>query len=248
MKQEIESWLTSERDYTEGVKLYQKYGKNAKLKIILLTKDNDYTHEKVAYELGKLVDVDIEPVKEAGGEGEIPEEKPQGGVEPVKEAGGEGEKPIIPSAHLKNGDYPAELAAMVLERQHLTNQKGILANSLSTFGEADNAGRKGVMDKIGVIRERINVINEAERHFIKTGKMPEVKDLVAKFDALTSPLPIDKAELMKLKKSLTEMRTKAKNKLKRTGEMSVEGQKLTVKIGKINERYEAVEKLLAGGQ
>ena len=227
MKQEIESWLTSERDYTEGVKLYQKYGKNAKLKIILLTKDNDYTHEKVAYELGKLVDVDIEPVKEAGGEGG---------------------KPIILSAHLKNGDYPAELATMVLERQHLTNQKGILANSLSTFGEADNAGRKGVMDKISVIRERINVINEAERHFIKTGKMPEVKDLVAKFDALTSPLPIDKAELMKLKKSLTEMRTKAKNKLKRTGEMSVEGQKLTVKIGKINERYEAVEKLLAGGQ
>jgi hypothetical protein len=285
MKNEINNWLTGNREYNEGVALFQKYGKNPKLKQFFLTKDNDYAQEKLAYELEKIIEgledskegIDA-PVENTEGllEGEgvdAPVENTEGLLEgegvdaPVENTEGKVmnfpqsthtelateaiDNTIFPKFDnqvLKNQNYPAELAEMVIERQGLTNKKGKLANTLSTFGENDNEGRKVVMDEIATIRERINEINETERHFIKHTKMPDKVDKGEKFDILTAPYPIDKAELLKWKKSLSEMRSKAKKKLEKTGETSEEGQKLAIKIGKINERYETVEKALTGGQ
>ncbi len=256
MKKEINEWLTGNRDYNEGVALFQKYGKNPKLKQFFLTKDNDYAQEKLAYELEKIID-GVEDSKE-GVDAPVAKPKPNMKADivvktdtpPPVETPSDVSKltTVPPSVSVTNENYPAELADMIIERQGLTNKKGKLANTLSQFGENDNAGRKAVMDEIATIRERINVINETERHFIKHTKMPDKVDKVQKFDILTAPYPTDKAELLKWKKSLSEMRSKANKKLEKTGETSEEGQKLAIKIGKINERYETVEKALTGGQ
>jgi hypothetical protein len=263
--EDIKKWLAGERDYNEGVQLYHKYGKNNNLKKYFALKDNGFAKEKVAYELGKLVGVDTTPQGDEPTEGGEPvktgvDTTPQGdepteGGEPVKtgvDTTLQGDEPVkldknaivakIPN--LVNQDYPAELAQMILERAHLVNKKGQLSNSLDTFGADDNDGRAKVMEEMATIRERINEINEAERYWQKNKTMLQAKTVATKKDILSGELPQDKAELLKLQKSLSEKRSKAKSKLTQFGEGSPEGQKLAITIQKINERYEAVEAAL----
>lgn len=244
---EIKDWLAGERPYTEGVNFYVKYGKNPALKRFFLIKDNDYAKEKLVYELSKIVAIEyVPPVDET--ESSLTAIDSVSTDEDATTAVKYTAEQVIPPSVLINQDYPEELATMILERQALTNKKGKIANSLGSFAQEDNEGRKGVMDEIQVIRERINEINEAERYFIKNKKMPEKTAHIEKFHIMTSPIPTDKAELLSWKKKLTELRSKSKSKLKNIGEGSEEGQRLAVKITKINERYEAVEKLLSAGQ
>jgi hypothetical protein len=242
MEKEVKKWLKGERDYDSGVKLYQKYGKNNKLKTFFLTKDTDFAKEKLAYELGKLVNIDVvaetpviapsvdEPVEPLAILPTQPLEVPKAST------------PTLP--HLVNQDYPEELAQMVLERAALTNKKGILSQSLDGFGENDNEGRKAVMDQMKEIRERINFINDSERHWVSKKEILKPTDKPAKADKFAKPIPTDPIELLKEKKSLTEARSKAKKLLEKVGEGSEEGQKLTIKIQRINERYTAIEKAL----
>jgi hypothetical protein len=253
---EVKKWLNGERNYTEGIALYSKYGKNPKLKTFFATKDNDFAVDKLAYELEKIDNELQLPtiVEKAKPNAKVGVDVPKVFITPfVNESEDPSNKEGVDIANVpskptgENQNYPAELCDMVIERQHLVNQKGILANSLANFGEKDDEGRKGVMDKIATIRERINTINDTERYFIKNQSMPKPTDTVEKFDILSAPYPNDKAELLKWKKSLSEMRSKGKKKLENIGENSKEGQILTIKIGKINERYEAVEKALSGG-
>ena len=248
MEKEIKKWLKSKRNYTEGVELFQKYGKNPRLKSFFLINDNDFSHEKLAYELGKIISIDTSPlvakVEENNGDEANAATDSNEGKKSI-ETGDDGKTedlkaPIDP--RLVNQDYPEDLAQMILERGHLVNKKGKLSNSLDTIAADDNAGRKAVMDEMSEIRERINQINEAERFWQKNKQMPKLQDTPGKPDILSGPLPTDPIELLKLRKSLTEMRSKAKKKLENVGENSEDGQNLAIKISKINERYEAVEK------
>lgn len=249
MEKEIKAWLKGERDYSQGVHLYQKYGKNSRLKSLFLTKENDYTLEKLPYELGKLVGIEVEaaPIVEAPTDTDgsllvFPENK-------ATEPGTDGLDNVVadklPKPHLTNQDYPEDLAQMVLERAALTNKKGMLSNSLDKFAPQDNEGRKAVMEEIATIRERINVINETERYWQKNRQMPKPADSPVKTDKFTGPLPTDPVELLKEKKAVSEARSKAKSKLAKVGETSETGQQLAIKIQKLNERYESIEKALA---
>ena len=51
---EITNWLNSDRNYDDGVFLYQKYGKNPVLKRLFPGREK-FQAEKLAYELGKLI-------------------------------------------------------------------------------------------------------------------------------------------------------------------------------------------------
>lgn len=51
---EITNWLNSDRNYDNGVFLYQKYGKNPVLKRLFPGREK-FQAEKLAYELGKII-------------------------------------------------------------------------------------------------------------------------------------------------------------------------------------------------
>lgn len=51
---EISNWLNSERNYADGVYLYDKYGKNPQLKRLFPDRETRYA-DKLAYELAKLI-------------------------------------------------------------------------------------------------------------------------------------------------------------------------------------------------
>ena len=59
--EDVKKWLDGERDYTEGVALFVKHGKNPSLKRFFLMKNNDYAKEKLVYELSKLAEVEYVP-------------------------------------------------------------------------------------------------------------------------------------------------------------------------------------------
>lgn len=53
---EITNWLNSERNYADGVYLYEKYGKNPQLKRLFPGHQQRY-EKKLAYELGKVIGI-----------------------------------------------------------------------------------------------------------------------------------------------------------------------------------------------
>ncbi len=54
MKDEIQQWLDSDRDYLTGVVLYTRYGSNKHLKIQMAKKHSRLLEEKLVYELEKI--------------------------------------------------------------------------------------------------------------------------------------------------------------------------------------------------
>jgi hypothetical protein len=238
MEKDIQSWLDGERDYTEGVRLYGKYGKNNNLKKFFSIKDNDFSRDKVAYELGKMIGVDVEAIPVINGL-----------ADKVTEVGGEPQKPLdtdkVTEGNVEPSIYPKDLQEMILERAGLVNKKGMLANSLDTFKIEDNEGRAKVMAQIKEIRERLNVINDTERYWQKNKTMPKVDEKPVKKDRFTGELPSDPIALLKEKKAITEARSKANTKLKTVGETTQKGIELANTIQKLNERYEQIEKAIS---
>lgn len=60
---EIANWLNSERNYEDGVYLYQKYGKNPILKRLFPGREKFHA-DKLAYELGKLIGLSFNQIQE----------------------------------------------------------------------------------------------------------------------------------------------------------------------------------------
>lgn len=69
---EITNWLNSERNYADGVYLFDKYGRNPQLKRLFPGRGAWYA-EKLAYELGKLIGLGFSAADEKGVELVVPE-------------------------------------------------------------------------------------------------------------------------------------------------------------------------------
>jgi hypothetical protein len=61
--EDVLKWLKSDKDYKEGARLYNLYGKNARLKMLFLKTESTYNREKLFSELKNLVR-DYKPKKE----------------------------------------------------------------------------------------------------------------------------------------------------------------------------------------
>ncbi len=84
---EIRNWLNSERNYEDGVFLYDRYGRNQQLKRLFPGRKERYA-EKLAYELGKLIGITFnsgEPAPAADPVKQPAEEKGNGEKNNLKE-------------------------------------------------------------------------------------------------------------------------------------------------------------------
>jgi hypothetical protein len=63
VNEEISNWLTSNRDYQEGVLLYKKHGKNATLTALFMSGSNSYTRGKLVAELTAINEIVAAPKK-----------------------------------------------------------------------------------------------------------------------------------------------------------------------------------------
>jgi hypothetical protein len=238
--EDIKVWLASEnRDYTEGVGLFSKHGRNRTLLKTLQFKESDFNNQKLIYELSKLASsnlivIETKPVIAFGNGAKVIAENP---LNPSPR--GENIENLVISS------FPRELEDMIVLRGHLTNKKAIVHNSMHNLEATDKETRQVKMEEMAAIRAQIMVIDETEYYFKKHGKMPDVVDVEPdKLSDLDAPLPSDPVALLKLQKSLRERKSKANAKLKPIPEKHPDRIPIENKITKIDARLKEIEKHL----
>jgi hypothetical protein len=235
----IKAWLTSERVYSEGVKLYAQFGKNSRLLSTFLFKENAFNVEKLVYELSKIADA-VVPIVE-----QKQVIKFNNGAKILLET------PIKPPTrglsieNIEISSFPKELEDMIVLRGYLTNKKAIIHNSMHNLEATDNEGRKAKMTEMIDIRNQIIEIDNAEYHFKKNGKMPDAPIVDEKISDLDTPLPTDPVALLKFQKSLRERKSKAIAKMKPFPEKHPNRIPLENKIAKIDAKLKDIEKQFA---
>ena len=234
----LKTWLSSEnRSYTEGVGLYQQYGKNKTLLRSFLFKETPDTFEKLVYELSKIASVETpivhrkEPLITFQNGAKI-------ALTPIE--------PIRRGSNIDNGTsfpFPQELEDMIVLRGHLTNKKAMIHNAiLNRLGENDIGIRKEKMAEMAAIRAQIEEINDAEAHFKIHHSLPVREALEDKISDLDAPIPTDPVALFKLQKSLRERRSKANARLKPIPEKHPDRLPLESKINKIDVKLQEIDK------
>ncbi len=169
---EIRNWLNSDRNYNDGVFLYNKYGNNDSLKRIFPGREK-FQAKKLAYELAKLAGlsfsdflkghVDQEEVLPAS-----PEENTPGIKEGVNPAGETNRKGI---------EYPPLVRRVIHEMSRLYNDRSMLKvqqNNIPDENTPENIEkRKALVDMIEALSGRIQLLFEAKKAYLEKGIIPD---------------------------------------------------------------------------
>jgi len=174
-----------DQHYEDAVILYAKYGTNRLLKAHFAMRQNPYNAEKVLYELRRIAGI-AQPKTEAKKGKEVAR-----GQEPPPRRPKTRTSTEIEPMEGNAEEHQAAYDESVLRRAHLINQKGILANTLATFAEGDNEGRKRVMDEIGEMDDEIADINRRITVYAKSGIMPEAATAAQPFKWEVAKKPLE---------------------------------------------------------
>ncbi len=223
-----------DQHYEDAVILYAKYGTNRLLKAHFAMRQNPYNAEKVLYELRRIAGI-AQPKTEAKKGKEVAR-----GQEPPPRRPKTRTSTEIEPMEGNAEEHQAAYDESVLRRAHLINQKGILANTLATFAEGDNEGRKRVMDEIGKMDDEISNICRRIDSYEKTGKMPAVLADAAAIEWSLAQNPLDLAKQQTNLRSQISKATKAGN----TEKMGILAQRLQA----VNVKLEEIRGESAAGE
>lgn len=231
----VKKWLSDpNRQYTDGVKLYAQFGQNGTLKHSFSKGENELRRAVLDYELSKIAGV--EAIEQAP--------DPEGEIKPLQKVPTPTVESIVNTMAKELGEFPNELIDLIRKRGHLTNKKAIVHNKMLELPKEAVNERAMAMAEMAAIRKEIEDITDIEKHYITTGKMPEAKAETTKKDDLNSPIPTDKADLLQLKKSLSERKSKANKKLKTLPEKHPNRVAIEDKIARIDVKAKEVDAAL----
>lgn len=202
---EISNWLNSERNYSDGVFLYDRYGKNPVLKRLFPGRENCHAR-KLAYELGKLIGIGFAEFN--SGEMIIPEKEEPETNNPVTRVR------VHPLHDVAKGIfYPSVIDRIKAEMSSLYNERAMLKtqqNNVPDENTDENTlKRKALIEVIEAISIRLDVLFQAKKAFLETGTLPEEKELFGKPESdIASP-----EKLEKRRKNLRSYISKARSML-----------------------------------
>lgn len=206
MKKQIEKWLFGNRDYQQGVALYDKYGRSFTLKKKFRRKENDMFREKLAYELAQLAGYDNVPNKK----------KPQASGDQPESTQQEVSKTT--TRHLTAWkDLPLEVKELILSRDKLMEKRKKIHAGYHdippTNHKPNKEKRVELRQQLIDLSKDIRAIVVAIRHYDEHQKLPEgfvkkgsKKDLQKRFNNLKSQKSKYKAQVSgnKTKKPLPD--------------------------------------------
>ncbi len=197
LRDKITGWLQHPNDFFEGIGLLSQLITNRMLIRNLSKKESKYSREKLGYELRKqlrhLPSITTTTQIDQTDPGQTVHTTAEGDQEepPVDPAGGEkiegkevnqpeteiGEGIQLPSPDGNNLPPADPNLSKTADELQITlgkmyNKKGILINSLRSIPEADNDGRKAIIDQITSIREAMKGMEDSLRHFKEKGTLP----------------------------------------------------------------------------
>ena len=240
-QQEIKAWLESGRDYSAGIALLQRYGKNKILAAGLAKAGKErmeQNHKKLAYELGKLAGssqlvVSIEkPV--ASRQLPVTSHQQQFGpktsgqnLQPDTEASGLNFEHDPEVSGLNSSfAYPQPIRRLKMEYGELYNRRSMLHRLMREVPEENSPAnmekRASLFAEISQATDRIEVLYFAQEKWIRLGTIPDEKELWPEAPppiaiGVTNELPDDIESLKKLKKNLQTNNVKDRNLLEFQG-------------------------------
>lgn len=191
-QEKIKSWLDSNRNFAEGVLLFQKYGKNPSLKRLFPGRENRYAG-KLAYELGKLIGI-----------------KPGAGLETPEKLSSKKPNPVPgkePGKKLQEtGDsIPRIIGALIKRKQEIYNQRSLLHHELKKVPpdsrSENDQRRKEISDRIARISEELDHLAEVQNQYELTKVEPDPELVFGKKEAINPP-EIDTDALVKKRLNL----------------------------------------------
>lgn len=143
-KAEIQSWISSGKDYSDGIRILKKYAPGAALIRILETGEDSFNRKKLNLELQQILD-------------SLPEEKKVKVLEPIVHE--DSPKPI-----------PAKLLRLITEQKTLYAEVNHLHSCSSSYPEGQ--GLKELCFEILGKWDRIDEIWAIRDHYTESGTMP----------------------------------------------------------------------------
>lgn len=173
---EIRNWLKSDRNYDDGVFLYNKYGNNDNLKRIFPGREK-FQAKKLAYELAKLAGLSFTDFLK---DQVNPEEE-----SPVAPATKESELPakndITGETNRKMQEYPPLIRRIINESSRLYNDRSMLKkqqNNVPDENTPENiAKREELIGMIEYLSTRLDSLHEAKRAYLEDGISPDENTL-----------------------------------------------------------------------
>ena len=191
---EITNWLNSDRNYDDGVFLYQKYGKNPVLKRLFPGREK-FQAEKLAYELGKLIGLGFNQTLES----QEPDNKQ------------------VPDSGSDETNYPPVINRIIAEFSRLYNERGMLKkqeNDTPDENTPENIEtRRKIIEKIESISARMDILYAAKKAYLEKDIVPDEKELYPVPNQQAASDPTDSGQLIIKRNNLRSSITRAKNQL-----------------------------------
>lgn len=208
MNQEVKKWLENpERNYSVGVELYRRYGKNKLLLSNFQKKETKRNQEKIAYELGKISDFMPSEVRiSAEKQNEINSfVKNVLSSEPVKES-----NPVPEIDKDEPTTFPDPISVLENLAASLFNQRAKISNQLGSRNLND-AGRKQVLEELDAVESKYYATQQKIHDFKKTGQIND--DPVSKSKRPDKfIIPANEADRVRALSNARSRRIKAKKK------------------------------------
>ncbi len=175
--QEISDWFNSSMNYTEGVILYSKYGKNPSLKKIFPGKESRYAR-KLAYELGKIIGINhVIPLIES---------KTVEKVIPIE--------PLPQPDNVQKDSIPDIMAKIIKRMQKVYTDRSLLHKKLKAVppdNRCDNVQtRKEIVEKMSKLSDEMDSLSEHKSNYQINGILPDPIKLFGK-PSDNKPAPVD---------------------------------------------------------
>ncbi len=207
---EITLWLKGNRNYAEGVKLYEKHGKSSVLKNLFALGETRFNKGRLAEELTKLSAFEK---KEVVAHQRPAEEKPLGDFKVHS---------VPTMKKIERGSLPDHLQKKDIKKGELVRKRGFLHAQLGKALNDDD--RLKIADEIILIDEEIRGIWKELDGFV-----PGQKDT----SGMLAPAPVD---IIKRRNSLRSQISKQKKNTRRAAEVEqwvIEEQALTRQINEM---------------
>ena len=219
-KDKIKEWLDSERNYEDGVYLYNKYGKNLQLKKLFPNRQTRYA-DKLTYELGKLVGIGITELAQSAETTETSivttkvdtKEENSNKNKRQRKAAERNKKNLHPAGEA----YPPILQRVIAEYSGLYNDRGVLKrqqNAIPDENTAENVeNRRTIIELIEAISQRLEVLYRAKNTYLETLTVPDENTLWPSAETKAAQEPETVESLTKKRNNLRSGITKISNAL-----------------------------------
>lgn len=243
MKEEIKAWFASERNFTEGVKLYEKYGSNKILLRLFNRGHNKHIAEKLTWELHKLGDIAENQCYSKSVS--LEEVKTKKVVKSTAKTTKTLKTPVIDNNKITEfKDLPKIIKDLLTEKGILIRERAVKHKEMGDItgnSPAEKKARESLRNIIAENTSRIDIISEAVTNYDANKIIPD-DSILNTAAPKEKEKPTDKASLMQQRSNLRSQVSKLKKKVAEfKGPKKKEYQ---VKLDKVEKELESIESQL----